>query len=332
MMALVAGCLNMMGQGVQEDSTRLRPTFGVDLTSELQTDFRKTRMQNLLELSAEIPLSRKLTMHVQSLSTRATNDEWVYYDMQGYSDIDCYEDIDFALAVVGLEWRINDKNTLFAGIRRTDEDYFCSDNLGVFTNSSAGLFPSLSWNYIINTYPEAAMGLHYAYDSERWKLQASLYNGVANHDLKGRNNVFRVCPKSDGVLAMGQVEYRWKGSSYYLGASMHTMKDMPYTVWTYAEQKVWRNVTLLALYGHSFGERRLCKDFVGGGATLKLRRWELGILSDYMTVLDYGEWLTEVVCRWHLTNWLTIKPALHIIKEDDENTKLIGLMRLEVGF
>lgn len=171
MITLTGYCLNTTGQDAK-DSTALRPTFGATLTSDMQTDFKKTRIQHLLELSAEVPLSRKLTMQVHSMSAKASNEEWLYYDMQGFSNIDCYEDVPFALTVAGLEWKINDRHTLFAGIRRTDEDYFCSDVLGMFTNSSMGIFPTLNYNYIVNTYPEAAMGVHYAYDDERWRPMA----------------------------------------------------------------------------------------------------------------------------------------------------------------
>ena len=326
MMALAGACLNMMGQEAK-DSTVLRPTFGATLTSDIQTDFKETRMQHLLELSAEVPLSRKVTLQVSSMSAMASDEEWLYYDMQGFSNIDCYEDVPFALTVAGLEWKINDRHTLFAGIRRTDEDYFCSDALGMFTNSSCGIFPTLSWNYIVNTYPEAALGVHYAYDDERWRLQASIYNGVGNHDFKGRYNVFRFCPKDDGLLALGQVEYRWRGSSYYLGASMHTEDEAPYTMWAYAEQKLWPNVTLLATYGHGFGEDNLCDNFYGGGVTMTLKNWDLAVFTDYMKVLGYGQWSTEIGIGWHLSEVLTIQPVLHIMKQEEEDTKLMGLMR-----
>ena len=324
--ALIGYCLNTTGQETK-DSTALRPAFGAKLTSDIQTDFKETRMQHLLELSAEVPLSRKLTLQVHSMSALSSDEEWLYYDLQGFSNIDCYEDVNFALTVAGLEWQINDRHTLFAGIRRTDEDYFCSDVLGIFTNSSCGIFPTLSWNYIVNTYPEAALGVHYAYDDERWRLQASLYNGMGNHDFKGRYNVFRICPKNDGLLALGQVEYRWKGSSYYLGGSMHTLDDAPYTMWTYAEQKLWPNVTLLAAYGHAFGKETLCDNFYGGGVAMTLKNWDLGVFTDYMKVLGIGQWSTEIGIGWHLSEVLTIKPVVHIMKQDEEDTKVIGVMR-----
>ena len=90
------------------------------------------------------------------------------------------------------------------------------------------------------------MGIHYAYDHKNLRLQASLYNGVGNNDFTGRYNVFRICPKSDGVFVLGQAEYRYRGSHYYLGSSVHYKSEVKPTLWAYAEQALWPNFTLLA--------------------------------------------------------------------------------------
>lgn len=158
-----------MAQGA--DSTSLRPSFGADLTSEVQTDFKLVRWANLLHLHADIPFSRALSFQVGSISTLSTKKELEILDLQGYSNIETYDvNIPFALTVAGLTWQLNDRHSLFAGIRRTDEDYFCSDGIGLFTNSSCGIFPTLSWNFPIGTFPYAAMGIHYAFDNEHLRL------------------------------------------------------------------------------------------------------------------------------------------------------------------
>ena len=58
MALLLGGCHQLMAQG-DADSVSLRPSFGLDYTSELQTNFSRVKWVNLLELSAEVPLSRK---------------------------------------------------------------------------------------------------------------------------------------------------------------------------------------------------------------------------------------------------------------------------------
>ena len=143
--AMSGSCLHLMAQGA--DSISLRPSFGADLSSEVQTDFERARVANLLQLHADIPLSKNLSVQVGSLSTLSTDQELEVDDIQGFSNIDTYDlNIPFALTVAGLTWQINDHHSLFAGIRRIDEDYFCSDGLSLFTCSSPGIFPTLSMN------------------------------------------------------------------------------------------------------------------------------------------------------------------------------------------
>lgn len=327
-MALLGCCLNLMAEGA--DSTSLRPSFGVNYTGEVQTDFEHFRVANLLQLSADIPLSRRLSFQVASISTLSTDKELDILDLQGYSNIETYDtNYPLALSVAGFTWQLNDRHSLFAGIRRTDEDYFCSDGLGLFTNSSCGIFPTISWNHLLCTFPEAALGFHYAYDHNNLCLQASLYNGVSNHRFTGRNNVFRFCPKSDGLFAIGQAEYRYRGSHYYLGGNVFTEPDVQSSAWVYAEQALTPSLTLLAAYGHAFGSDLFCENFYGIGGKYSLKRIEFGLFSDYTRVIDIDEWATEVVCSIHLTDFLTVKPVLHVITTDG-TTKCIGMLRVDV--
>jgi hypothetical protein len=161
-------------------------------------------------------------------------------------------------------------------------------------------------------------------------LQASVYNGEGNYRFKGHNNVFRICPKSDGVFAIGQAEYRHRGNHYYLGGTMHTNSDIHPTAWAYTEQALTTNFTLLAAYGHAFGSDNLCDNFCGLGGKYTLKRAEFGLFADYTRVLGIDEWATELICSLQLTNFLSVKPVLHIITTDS-TTKCVGMLRMEIG-
>ena len=329
MTVLMGACVHLMAQSADGDS--LRPSFGADLTSEVQTDFERVRMANLLQLHADIPLSSALSFQVGSISTLSTDKELEVIDLQGYSNIDTYDlNIPFALTVAGLNWQLNDRHSLFAGIRRVDEDYFCSDGLSLYTSSSPGIFPTLSWNANIATFPLAAMGIHYAYDHENLRLQASVYNGEGNYRFKGRENVFRICPQSDGVFAIGQAEYRHRGGRYYLGGTVHTDSDIQPSAWVYTEQELTPSLTMLAVYSHAFGSGNLCDNFFGLGGKYALKRTEFGLFTDYTRVLDIDEWGTELICAFHLTDFLTVKPVLHVITTDG-TTKCVGMLRVDIG-
>ena len=289
MSVLMVACLHLMAQGA--DSISLRPSYGAELTSEVQTDFERVRLANLLHLHADIPFSRTLSFQVGSISTLSTKKELEVADFQGYSNIDTYDlNIPFALTVAGLNWQSNDRHSLFAGIRRVDEDYFCSDGLSLYTNCSPGIFPTLSWNANIATFPLAAMGIHYAYDHENLRLQASVYNGEGNYRFKGRENVFRICPQSDGVFVIGQAEYRHRGGRYYLGGTVHTDSDIQPSAWLYTEQELTPSLTMLAVYSHAFGSGNLCDNFFGLGGKYTFKRAEFGLFTDYTCVLDVDEW------------------------------------------
>ena len=318
------------------DSTSVRPAFGVEYTSELQTNFKEAKWNNLFELSADIPLSKKITFNVASLSLFTSRLEPLMLDLQGISNLDGWE-INFAFTVAGLTWQINDHHSLFAGIRRIDEDYFCSDGLALFTNSSCGGFPTITANLLPPTYPLAAMGIHYAYDNGKWGIQASVYNGEGSYELTGEHNVFRVCPKEDGVFALGQIEYRHRDSRYFLGASMHDLdllqiyeRKIRPAIWTYAEQALAGNLTLIAAYSHAFSDDELCKNFCGIGGKYTYKNVEMGIFTEYTRVLEIDEWATELTCNITFTDHLWIQPALHIVNTDG-NTDWAGFLRLGIN-
>ena len=329
MTALMGSCLHLMAQSA--DDISMRPSFNVDFSGEVQTDFERVRQANLLQLHADIPLTRALSFQVGSLSALSTREELEVNDVQGFSNIDTYDvNVPFALTVAGFNWQLNDRHQLFAGIRRVDEDYFCSDGLGLYTCCSPGIFPTLSWNADIATFPLAAMGIHYAYDHERLRLQASVYNGVGYYRFKGRENVFRICPQSDGVFAIGQAEYRHRGGHYYLGGTMHTSSDVHPSAWVYTEQELTPSLTLLAVYSHAFGSGNICDNFCGLGGKYAFKRTEFGLFTGYTRVLGIDEWSTEFICSLHLTDYLSVKPVLHVITTDG-TTKCVGMLRVDIS-
>lgn len=311
-------------------------TFGLEYIGELQTDFKRAKMANLLQLSAEIPFAKKFSFNVSSVSVASTDTEPLIEDLQGYSNIDA-QNIPFALSVAGFSWNINEHHSLFAGIRRMDEDYFCSEVLSLFTNSSAGVFPTISANYDIATYPCASLGIHYIYNKENLTFQSSLYNGTGNYRFSGRENVFRICPKTDGVFALAQTEYRFKGSRYYLGASLHCSdlrqtgrQNLRPTVWGYAEQALPAGFTLLAAYSHAFTPNNDCRNYCAVGGKYTYKKAEFGICSDYTRISGVNEFATELTGSIALTEYLSLQPAMHLVTTGGR-TKCIGMLRTTVS-
>lgn len=331
----------------EKDSVGLKPEFGMELTSELQfTHTGQFNFANLLRLSANVPLSRRLALEASSISAYMTSEESIGDDIQTFSNIDA-ETVPFALSVFGLNWNIDDRNSLFFGIRNMNEDYFASDVTSLYTNSSCGIFPTIAGNYPIANYPVASVGMHYRYESDngqrtadngRFALQASIYNGTGYNHFTGRESVFLFCPKSDGIFGLAQAEYQYKGSSYFLGACGHYgdifeigKRELGTTIWTYAEQRVTDNLYLIAGYSHAFTSESLCSDFVGLGGKYSWAKCELGLFTDYAHFVFGGESATELTCKVQLTPHVYLQPTTHFIFTDGDFLS-VAMLRMGVAF
>lgn len=290
---------------------------------------------NLLHLNAEIPLSNSFSIEASTISIAKTREERLVDDLQTFSNIE-EDNLPLALAVCGANWQINDKHSLFFGIRNMNEDYFTSPVTSFFTNSSCGIYPTISANYPIANYPVAAVGVHYRYspplrDGSGVGLQASLYNGTGYNHFIGRDNVFRVCPKDDGIFALAQVEYNHNGSSYFLGNSLYYNNGTSFTPWFYAEQNLCCNLTMLAGYSHAFTTNAECKDFIGLGLHYQQDKFELGLFSDMARFADATEYATELSGKYNFSSHVYIQPTAHAIFTDGTFHAMVNL-RLGVAF
>lgn len=340
----------------EQKSERWKPELGLEFTTELQAMHTgKYNYANLLRLSAALPISRGLTFEAATLSASMTADDCIGGELQAFSNLDA-GNVLLALAIGGLNWEINDRHTLFFGVRNMNEDYFTSDVTAFFTNSSCGIYPTLGDNYSVANYPMAAVGAHYKYEralndgaNDALVLQASLYNGTAYNRFKGRENVFRVCPKDDGFTALAQGEWRHQGSSYFLGVCGHygdaddgSKREFGATLWTYGEQRLSAHASLIAGYSHAFAPAARCRDFVGVGGKYAWRRCELGLFTDYARYDGTHENATELTCKVAITPHLYFQPTAHMAfspaasdhpgETGGTTFKSLGLLRFGVTF
>lgn len=194
--------------------------FDMTLTTELQTDFQGGyNWVNLFRTDFQWAIARQIHLNAGTISTVKTLEKRLANDLQTFSNIE-EENIPLAIAVLGLDWQVGN-STLFMGIRNLNEDYFTSACTSLFTNSSCGIFPTLSANYPIANYPVASVGIDYKLLLENWLFETSLYNGTGYRDFTGKENVFRFCPKTDGILSVTSINYRKYGNEYYLGIALH---------------------------------------------------------------------------------------------------------------
>lgn len=319
---LVVYCLCIADVMAQNDDTR-KVELGAELTSELQaTDKGNYNFANLLRLEVSLPISSSISIDAASISAYMTADESIGGDIQTFSNIDAGT-IPFTLSICNVAWQVNDRHTLYAGIRNMNVDYFTSPATSLFTNSSCGIYPTISANYPIANYPVASVGIHYRYRStsslterDGVGIQASLYNGTGYNRFTGRDNIFRFCPEDDGIFGLTEVTYTRGGSFYSLGNALYCKEGISATPWLYTEQSISRSLTLLAGYSHAFSADAVCKDFIGCGITYQLGRCQLGAFTDYAHFAEGDEYATELTCRIPIFQHMDIQPTTHLIAFD----------------
>lgn len=312
---LALTCIYGKAQNTEKGNNRLE--FGLNYTGELQTDLRGgSNFLSLLRLDGRVNITRNLRFDISTLSIGRAKD-CMMYDLQVFSNIETGEEIPLTLAVAGMEWEADTQHgshKVFVGIRNTGEDYFCSDVTSFFVNSSCGIFPTLSANFPMATYPFGAMSVHYAYEGEHWGAKATIYNGEGRYKLHGRENMFRVCPKSDKVIAMAQGEYRNNSAGYYLGGSLY---DSSATMWAYTEQKLCNtsNGELhgIAAYSHCFDKDYICRNFAGAGLKMDMKGAQIGLFADYADFGELHEFASELSVEIPVCKFANVKPALHYI-------------------
>ena len=315
-----------------EDSIA-RPRFDFDLQydAELHTDFHGgCNFLGLLRLNGCARLGQHLMVNLSTISTTQAR-ESLTGDALTMSSLDAGLDIPLTLAVAGVTWEStasSGTHSLFAGIRNTGEDYFTAETAAFFTNSSCGLFPTLSANFPLCTYPFAAMGLHYAYSGAQWGVKASLYNGGEHYRFTGRESMFRLCPQSDGLLLMMQGEYKRKGYHLFLGGSLYEASP---TLWTYAQWRVGsqqtRHLDFLAAYSYCLDSAKPCRQFLGAGAIVSAGDTALGLFASYTDLHTGHELATELSCDIALSPRVSLKPAVHYIRSNTQ-TVVLGLARM----
>lgn len=151
--------------------------ISAQLTAEMQADAGgHTNMSSLLRIDFMQPLCKGVRLDMAVISIARTRSGGIDGSRQGFSNID-EDNTTLAPAVAGLTFTLGG-SMLFAGIRNMNEDYFTAHFMSLFTNSSCGIFPTISANYRIANYPLASMGIHLERKIRELTVMASVYNGV----------------------------------------------------------------------------------------------------------------------------------------------------------
>ncbi len=342
---LLTSALSLMSCAVSAQN------LGVQYITEVQTNFEgNVNWMNFIRLDASLNVGKHGSIDYASIHTFKTLNHTVADDWQVFSNID-NDNLAYGLAVLGYSHSFNDKVRLFAGVRNVNEDYFTSDGMALFNNSSHGIFPTVSENYPLANYPLSSLGIHTNITiSKNWTIQGSVYNGVAR-PLFGPDHGLLDIRKNDGVFFMGDVNYRLEGKlpgSYFAGVSasdkIHhedfTENKANVAYWVYGEQSIYKSgdthVDVMAQFSQNVSVKNGCKDYVEGGILLynvisKRVDNTFGLCVHHANY-DFGE---ETVCEAtyaiRLNKYVEIQPTYQHIRNNEDHYN-VGVLRLNIEF
>ena len=323
-----------------------RINWGVSVASEGQWNANKGKMgwMNVLQGDFGIKLWKSSLFDVSALSTYGVGTP-VCDDRQGMSNLDADNRI-FRLFHAGLSQTfMNDRLSVFIGLKAADEDYFNTDMTGIFTGSSYGGNPICTEVHGISVYPEATLAFHVAYEQGGWTFRESLYNGAPSDCL---DEQFRFRPKRDGVFNIGSAMYSGENedgflpSTYTFGYAFSSKQVDGYEqfgLWGGAEQPLFSfgdaRLNLIAQGGMQVTDNAACKGYWAGALLAEnVTKWgvQVGLSVNRCYWVDGNETDVELTFTCPLGAGFSVQPAFHAIRTDGESN-CVGLLRLyyEIG-
>lgn len=308
-------------------------SFSGEYTAEWQWDMKKeTNWVNLLRLNLSVPLfDGKGSLEAATIHSAKTNNR-IIDDWQTFSNIE--EDNQCAaIAVLGYmhQWK---SAHLFLGVRNVNEDFFASDVTSLFTNSSCGIFPTISASYPIANYPFSGLTVYFDVSRGGWTFKNSIYNGVGYNGWKHHDNPFLVRPEKDGVFNMSQLEYSDGGGCYYAGVAVHThrfpideegemvtadesVSKATCAWWVYGEQLVWyadeKSLFCMAQYSENTCHKNGCYRYAEVGCAYRDDSNECGFTGQYARFFQGTEYSVEVTWKRRINRSFSVQPAFQYI-------------------
>lgn len=307
--------------------------FRGEYTTEWQWNLkRKTNWVNLLKMNLTLPLwDHRGTFEASTIHVAKT-DESIIDDWQTFSNIE-EENNRAAIAILGYmhEWR---ECRLFIGIRNVNEDFFTSEITSLFTNSSCGIFPTISASYPIANYPLSGLTIHFDVSKGGWVFKNSLYNGVGYNGWTHHDHPFLIRPKKDGLFNMSQLEYSYHSGHYFAGTAIHSrhfLTDEEGNIsspeesisktscawWIYAEQSIWSAgetcVFCMIQYSENTDRENGCYRYSELGCAYKDRCNQCGLSGQYARFRQDSEYSLEVTWKRLLNKSLALQPTFQYI-------------------
>lgn len=313
--------------------------WGMEYTTEFQVNLHgQCNWANLLRNHFDLDLCRNIALEADMIHIYKPVAGRIADDLQVFSNI---EDDNLPASLSVLCFRYTGRFVkVFMGIRNVNEDYFISPVTSLFTNSSCGIFPTISSSESIPNYPLSTLGVHAEVGSDSWFLKASLYNGKSGSGFSS-GGVFNVNPIRDGYFGIMSLNSDTGYGCYVVGGTFHCfmrntteegigktpekkekIKIKEYTLWTLNEIPVFRRncryVNIMFQGAVNLTAENGCRNYIGAGINLEniidLRKNNnLGFFVNRADYIGKTESASEITWRVDLSGHLYIQPSFHFI-------------------
>ncbi|MGL5683876.1 MAG: hypothetical protein ACRDDZ_12620 [Marinifilaceae bacterium] len=333
------------------------------LMTEVQYDCKQSVNNcNLLRLEADVPISQFGSLNFATLHFVKTRPDRLADDLQTYSNIE-EENFPCGIAVLGYSQKVG-RSDWFLGVRNVNEDYFTNPAMALYTNSSCGIFPTISLNYPIANYPLSGVCVNYAYTSNQFSFKSSIYNGKGYNRFNKSDNPFIIKSKKDGVFGLLEINYTTPNENYTCGYAIHSSyvysienngQETPSTtscetgqktpkvssvLWAYVEKSIplmqRQQINVLGQYSRSVKQNVYCNQYYAVGMQWQTKNRKdydrvFGLITTVADVVDQKEIATELTYMHMISNNIVLQPAIHLIK----NGKLlshVAMLRCNIHF
>lgn len=299
----------------------------------------KSNWVNFLRLDADFHLWKGGALKASTVHIAKT-DHRIIDDWQTFSNIEEDNNI-AAIAVFGCMY-IGKNVHLFVGVRNVNEDFFTSEVTSLFTNSSCGIFPTISASYPIANYPLSGLTVYFDISSDKWVFKNSLYNGVGYNGWSGQDNPFLLRPQKDGIFDMAQCEYRYRYGHLFVGIAMHTRyfpvdqerMDPQVTTrmncawWGYWERTLWmtgrQKISLMLQYSENTCRQNACYRYGEIGGVYAIDGNQLGLSYQYARFFQGAEYSMEMTWRKVIDEKIAVQPTFQYIKNRKGNFTVLA--------
>lgn len=346
-----------------------RVKWHVDAISEGQWNMKSghANWANMLSVGAELRSWRGGSIELGALATGQLK-QGIVDDLQDFSNINA-ESRCFRLTHLGIGQKLFDKLFVYAGLREADEDYFNTDGAGIFIGSSYGCVPQAGENLALGVYPEAALGLYLEYSpNDDWTIRTTFYNGMSSDRLNrqfrfcpGSDGMINIGSVSyspaisrflddDGETAEGFIaptyvlgytagwQYAEEETDGDAGEDVSRVRRSGGAVWASIDQPLTHVgracLNLFATGGMRIGQIDAARGHWATALILGNVTRRGGTLAIGVSQAHYAEKVSETdietTFEYPLLSWLSLQPALHVLRSDGQ-TNIAANLRLAIS-